>query len=253
MKHKIYILLMLLGMWFASGVHTAHALISNGASATVTCTGWINGSGSFTFNRNNSGGGLENIEVFARDGAGTGIFSVLQGFPVGSTVNLATDELWFRAPRYNPITFGVTSLAGGGFDAQTIIIAVGNCPGLSTYTPPASEAALMAGPPAPNLSDGRINNVPGRDVAAPVALYCTAGDTIDVYSIDAHSGKGDLVIRFAKDGEAKQANRLIDSAGGISVSLLTTGEYQVNAAYSGGKPYVFVWTGCGETKYHLAW
>ncbi|MBZ0297900.1 MAG: hypothetical protein K8L99_35425, partial [Anaerolineae bacterium] len=116
------------------------------------------------------------------------------------------------------------------------------------------EEGQVAGPLAGNLLDGRINNDQTKDVAAPVAVYCADGN-VDVYKIDAETGKGTLVIRepqvegTPEDGE----NTLLASAEGVSLYWLSTGEYQVNTPNFEGILYSIVWEGCdSRTLYHLA-
>jgi hypothetical protein len=108
-----------------------------------------------------------------------------------------------------------------------------------------------AGPPAANLFDGRINNDQSRDVAAPAAVYCAAG-TIDVYQIDAETGSGTLVIRVPQVEGTPAGTELLQSAAGVSLYWLDTGEYQLMTPNFEGLPYVITWTGCDSgTLAHL--
>jgi Ca2+-binding RTX toxin-like protein len=70
------------------------------------------------------------------------------------------------------------------------------------------------------LDDGRLNAL---DLAAPVALYCGAGNTIDVYDIGA-DGQGTLAFRVSLD-----ALRVGNTASnlGSTITLLASGEAQL--------------------------
>src|SRR5690606_1132361 len=91
------------------------------------------------------------------------------------------------------------------------------------------EGVQRPGPLAANLLDGRINNDQTKDVAAPVAVYCTAEDTIAVYRIDAETGDGTLVIEVPQLTASPETNTEMASIGGISLYALPSGEYQLDA------------------------
>lgn len=121
-----------------------------------------------------------------------------------------------------------------------------------------SDTVEKSIPQCANLFDGRINNQPNMDCAAPVAIY---GGSITVYAINPTTGRGTFAFR-ATDGQIEAVgipgtNTLLGQATNpasgqlIMLHRLTTGEFQVNAWYPDGKPYVFVWDENGN-KYHLA-
>lgn len=124
------------------------------------------------------------------------------------------------------------------------------------------EHSEPAGPPCPNVFDGRMNNSPANDCAAPVALYMDDAGNLDLYGIDPSNGEGQLVVRVSR-AELEQLDDL--GAGTVTVfeaahpftqsplqlSRLATGELQLNAHYADGKPYVIVWNNSGAL-YHLA-
>lgn len=121
------------------------------------------------------------------------------------------------------------------------------------------KAETKSIPQCANLFDGRINNQPSQDCAAPVAIY---PGSIDVYGIDPLNGQGTFALRVTDDqieavGIPTGANVLLGQAINpssgqlILLHRLTTGEFQVNAWYPDGKPYIFVW-GDNGNKYHLA-
>ncbi len=103
----------------------------------------------------------------------------------------------------------------------------------------------VAGPPAMNLYDGRLNNNQLKDVAAPVAIYCTE-DTIDVYKIDAETGDGTRIISVAQVEGMPESTQLLGSAQGVELYWLDTGEYQINASNFEGTPYWINWVGCSS-------
>lgn len=112
----------------------------------------------------------------------------------------------------------------------------------------------MAGPPATNLFDGRLNNSQLRDVAAPVAIYCADGN-IDVYKINAETGDGTRVISFPQvEGLPESGtNTELASAEGISLYWLSDGPYQLNTPNFEGILYSITWLGCdSSTLAHLA-
>jgi hypothetical protein len=94
--------------------------------------------------------------------------------------------------------------------------------------------------------DDRINWDSG--LAGPVALYCN-DDVLDVWLIDLGSGEGIYQFSFdAWDDTAPDTNTLVKSVGATELWHLTTGEYQLNLAYSPEygvwKGYAFLFNGC---------
>jgi hypothetical protein len=94
--------------------------------------------------------------------------------------------------------------------------------------------------------DNRINWDSG--LAGPVALYCN-DDVLDVWLIDLGSGEGIYQFSFdAWDDTAPDTNTLVKSVGATELWHLTTGEYQLNLAYSPEygvwKGYAFLFNGC---------
>lgn len=228
---------------------TVSAFALDPGSYTINIDCMSNGLASlnWSFDRDNTGSGSETYRAYATDGAGTIILDYSETYPVGFFGTFSPD-LWTTAPAYNPITQYIVSVAGNGLPEVIEIMEQGECAGLPYYT-----QEPLAGLPARNLYDGRINNVPGHDVAAPVAIYCSAEDNIEIYTIDPITGEGTLVILTPKAAEAQSSPYTIDEVSGVLLSMLPDGMFQVNTTYPDGKPYIFVWEGCGESKYHLAW
>ncbi len=115
----------------------------------------------------------------------------------------------------------------------------------NTYSISCSSSEDGAGPLAANLLDGRLNNEQGKDVAAPVAVYCADGN-IDVYKIDAETGDGTRIISVAQVEGSPESTQLLASAEGVSLYWLDTGEYHINTTNFEGKPYWINWVGCSS-------
>ncbi|MCB9451973.1 MAG: hypothetical protein H6672_11075 [Anaerolineaceae bacterium] len=122
----------------------------------------------------------------------------------------------------------------------------------------------LAGQTASNVLDGRLNNDPVLDVAAPVAIYQNGG-TYTIYAVNPDTSEGVLALRVTSRQylaavmvaeESGVGNYLIKSATNpftgqlIAVYLLEDGTLQLNTAYADGKFYSISWTQSGEL-YHL--
>jgi hypothetical protein len=181
----------------------------------------------------------------AVDGAGKVLWSITDTRSVGSSSSVSAGYTWDNLPEYNPITMMLISPAGNGLPEQRQLLGVGECPGLP-------YASGEDGPEAYNLYDGRLNNSQTKDVAAPVAVYCTEQDTLAIFKIDAETGAGTQVINQPFVTETPAENQLLASANGVNLYLLATGEYQINAPNFEGKLYSIAWTGCDfGTLVHL--
>jgi hypothetical protein len=120
-------------------------------------------------------------------------------------------------------------------------------------------SSAAAGGPCANVYDGRINNSPRLDCAAPVAVYLAS---VNVYGIDPETGRGVLALSVDESeyaGTPPSSNQLLgrgtNSATGqpISIYWLTTNEILVMTAYADGKPYIIVWPVDNPAGlYHLA-
>lgn len=94
------------------------------------------------------------------------------------------------------------------------------------------------------IGDGRLNDG-ANQLAAPVAIYDT-DQGLDVYLINPANGNGDKIFtatdeEVADVGDAPAANTIIDSANGVALYRLTSGEFQINATNFDGSPYSFTW------------
>ncbi len=94
------------------------------------------------------------------------------------------------------------------------------------------------------IGDGRLNDG-GDQLGAPVAVYDTE-QGLDVYLINPANGNGDKIFtatdeEVADVGETPAANTAIDSANGVTLYRLSSGEFQINATNFDGSPYAFDW------------
>ncbi len=104
------------------------------------------------------------------------------------------------------------------------------------------------------FTDNRLNDDVARDCAPPVVLYCI-NDHLHIYQIDLETSKGFLVldVNLGNLGDAPTENKILANAKRVIVSLLTSGEVQVNSWYydvyweNNSKPYVVVFDGCPMT------
>jgi hypothetical protein len=109
------------------------------------------------------------------------------------------------------------------------------------------------------FNDGRINNRPERDLAAPVVIYVRTErvegyNAVEVYDIDEIAATGTLAI-VATEAELADAqaqalaagtNVTVEQVGDIILSVLSSSTAesricQVNAVDQQNNPYVFIW------------
>jgi hypothetical protein len=93
------------------------------------------------------------------------------------------------------------------------------------------------------IGDGRINDG-GDQLGAPVAVYRT-DQGIEIYLIDPDDGHGDQIFVATDDevvavGDSPAENTIIDSASGVALYRLTSGEFQINATSFDGTPYSYI-------------
>jgi len=103
-----------------------------------------------------------------------------------------------------------------------------------------------SGPYTLRIQDSVVGFVPSDDrinphAFAPVAVYCRAAGTVDVWNIDA-AGQGTPLLSVAAADQAAGA-----SAGAVSLSTLPDGRLQVSAPMLDGKGYLFIFNGCPAT------
>jgi len=185
------------------------------------------------------------------DGTVVGLYAYVGSLPYSP----ATTIEWFIA--YQCDTQEIVYSCFGSY---------GTCPQSAAAIPvePPEEPPVqpLAGPGHSCLSnpDGRLNDNPARDCAAPVVLYRNSGG-IDIYGINPSNSQGILLIQLVPsqyESDAPSGNTLLDEvvnpATGqpIQVYRLAGGGIQVNAFYPDGKPYSVTWTPSSGLT-HLAW
>jgi len=116
-----------------------------------------------------------------------------------------------------------------------------------TYTWHVDGFGSSTGPYTLRIQDGVAGFVPSDDrinphAFAPVAVYCRAAGTVDVWNIDA-AGHGTPLLSVAAADQAAGA-----SAGAVSLSTLPDGRLQVSAPMLDGKGYLFIFNGCPATR-----
>lgn len=170
--------------------------------------------------------------------------------PIGTPV-----ASYFTSQQYEVIVYEVPS--SGVYDGLEVLTGGKN----SDYWNFSCErqGGDSAGQPCGAVLDGRLNNRPDLDCGAPVAAY--AGETLDVFAVNPQTGDGHMLYRVDPDGLAAGATNQtlwqgVNPYNGspVIVSLLATGEVQVNAFYADGKAYTIAWPAdAPERFYHIAW
>ncbi len=116
-----------------------------------------------------------------------------------------------------------------------------------------SGNGAVAGAPCSAVGDGRINNHPDRDCAAPIAIYPTGDGSFEIWAVDENTGNGSLALPFNDTGVEGLLDSTTHPFSGrdIQVFILDTGEIQVMTQYANGKNYTVVFSGDGSDLYHL--
>lgn len=92
-------------------------------------------------------------------------------------------------------------------------------------------------------NDARIN----PHAFAPVAVYCRADDSVEVWSIDAGGHGAPLFSVSGADVTAGANGSGLGGVGAVNLSKLGDGRLQVSAPMLDGKGYVFIFVGCPVT------
>jgi hypothetical protein len=128
---SLFILLIFAVALLSSGIRPASANTYLGTTQ-ITCTDFTAAeTGADNLDRDNTGTGQESVRIDVTDGYGTIVYSlsftnVMGSYP-GGLINTTPYD---TAPKANPITVRVISLAGNGLKEQTQVIGVGECQGL---------------------------------------------------------------------------------------------------------------------------
>ncbi|MEZ4667659.1 MAG: hypothetical protein R3E39_07050 [Anaerolineae bacterium] len=238
--------LTLIGMLInLSGVSAGQYL----GSVQITCTDFTAaGTGAAILDRDNTGAGQEAEQIIVKDGYNTVIYSLTFQNALGTySAGLINTTSYTTPPQANPITVTVISLAGNGLPQQIDFTVSGSCPGLPTV-----------GNSLPcQINDGRINNLPGDDCGATVAIYLKP---LRVLAINPVTHRGEGVITLTQEeidavGVPTESNVLLAQGYNpytsqlISVYRLTTGEFQLNTWQDDNKPYTVVWDLNGNLYY----
>lgn len=185
LRRSTFIVVMML-LVLGAAVLPASAGSTVDATFSLGCTGF-SGSGQILLNRDNTGSAREAFQVVVTDGVGNIIYKpVVDSFFVGGTVSwTAGNEIeWTAAPKYNPLTLRVVSLAGNKLDEQTIAIATGSCSDLSTLgaLPTLEDAEISASveinavPPRPTNPEEITQVLPGFLIVNTDNLSLRSGD-----------------------------------------------------------------------------
>jgi len=140
MPRKIFLIAVVI-VASLTAVFSAVSALTYSGILQITCTNVFNTVDLGTFDRDNTGIGLEAFGINVTDGAGTVILSGTNTQPVGAVLPFGSIS-YAIAPQYNPITVTAYSLAGNGLPEQIVTVQQGNCPGLPTFAGSATGACL---------------------------------------------------------------------------------------------------------------
>ncbi|HEX3052777.1 MAG TPA: hypothetical protein VHP83_19115 [Aggregatilineaceae bacterium] len=98
-----------------------------------------------SYDRNNTGLGVEAVEITITDGVGTVLYFEALTRDVGSSFTSPVDVTvpYVAAPAYNPLIVTIVSLEGNGLAAESVYRNTGTCAGLPEY--PYQGAPIPAG------------------------------------------------------------------------------------------------------------
>ena len=142
MKRILGLLTISLALLAAAGTAQAHTY--NG-SVQITCTTFTAaGTGSDVLDRDNTGGGQESLRIDVVDGNNTLLYTLSFQNTLGTYAGgLISTTPYTTAPKQNPISVYVTSLAGNGLPQVVQTIGVGAC-GTAAAVPATSPSGLIA-------------------------------------------------------------------------------------------------------------
>lgn len=117
-------------------------------------------------------------------------------------------------------------------------------------------SAVQAQIPPCDFKDGRINARPQRDCLAPVAIFMDSKD-IRIVETSLHYRENALRATIQRDNNIPAAGNAVIWEGSLStgtpvtLSRLTTGEYQLNSFYPNGPQYIAIWYSGANNLYHI--
>ena len=148
MRRKFVLVGVMLIVSLTAVFSAANALTYTGV-IDITCAGVSNIVDLGTFDRDNTGIGGETVNTTITDGAGTVLLSEDVTQPIGDQ-EVFGGGTYPIAPRFNPITVTIKSLAGNGLPEQIVTVQQGNCAGLPTF----------GGTCLPLTADAVVGNMP---------------------------------------------------------------------------------------------
>lgn len=199
---RIFLASVLAALLCAAGV--VHAAGGETITLTPNCSGFASRGGYIITDRDNTGRSREAIVITAVDGSGRTLYENTSIYPLNQRI--AFDEgahiRWSAAPRYNPITLRIVSVAGNGQQEQLIYLVRGTCAGLPGYgdgvfiigddltlLPLAAMQAQEASggqprpttdpnlpPPRPDNPEGLAEAQPGYAIVNTDNLFLRSGD-----------------------------------------------------------------------------
>lgn len=207
---------------FALSLLPAQAANNLGATFTLDCNGFTGTGGSIQLTRDNTDNNREAFTVSVTDGAGNVIYEPVEdSFFVGGTVSWvgSPQVKWTHTPQFNPLVLRVVSSAGNDFGASLIVMAVGQCAGLPTYSvlpsgvyvvdgdllvlgvnkgsvPAGSTSptvALNTAPPRPTNDPADVLAVPGYFIVNTDNLSLRSGDGPEYTLVGIVDGGTDLI------------------------------------------------------------
>jgi hypothetical protein len=111
-----------------SGETPPEPLSTYNGEVEITCTNAdAAGTGSHVLNRDNTGMGMERLNVHVIDGKGTTLYDLTFQNSLTEFVGGLGNFFYTTPPAFNPITFTLTSLAGNGLPEQIDVLEVGLC------------------------------------------------------------------------------------------------------------------------------
>ncbi|UOR01565.1 Ig-like domain repeat protein [Leucobacter allii] len=114
-------------------------------SVSLGCANFGYSYGTWTFDRDNTGSGVEAYRVRVVDGAGTVLFATDSAQPLSTVPGLSSSTAYHALPQYNPLRFSVVSASGNGFPEQLVWEATGSCSGLPDADLPPSATPMTFG------------------------------------------------------------------------------------------------------------
>jgi hypothetical protein len=202
-----------------------------------TCTG-VNatGSGAHILDRDNTGLGLEQLNIHVTDGLGNTIVDFTYENALATYGGGIGNFGYDTPPEANPLTFTLTSLAGNGLPEQVDFVAEGACDEIP-YVPPTVDAPAQAdlGETIAMTGTGCIEG------PVTVRLLESEGGTVLATAEGLADGMGDFVVELTVPADAPPGDRVLEVWCGdeqepisevVVLDILITGETTTTTAPS---------------------